>query len=180
MPSDLLQIGVVTRPHALRGQLRVRLHNEDSGALERVSTVWLEREQAGAAASGGTSKAWKVEAAQALPDGCYLLTLAGIADRTAAEALQGTRVLVRRDELAALEDGEVYLADLQGLLVKTIGGDELGRVSQILDLNGNTLLCVAGVNQAEILLPAIPQVMLSVDFSAGVVIVEPPDGLLGV
>lgn len=178
MPSALLQIGVVARPHALRGQLRVRLHNADSAALEKVTTVWLERDPTGLTAGASGSKAWKVEAAQALPEGCYLVTLAGLHDRTAAEALQGTKVFVRRDELAALDEDEVYLSDLQGMLVRTVAGTELGRISQILDLNGNSLLCVAGVNQQEILLPAVPQVMLDVDFSAGVVVVDPPDGLL--
>lgn len=180
MLSALLQIGIVTKPHALRGQLRVRLHNPDSAALDRVTTVWLQREPVGGALSAGDSKAaWKVEAAQALPDGCYLLTLLGLKDRTAAEALQGTTVFVRRDELDLLDEGEVYLADLQGMLVKTVAGAELGRVSQILDLNGNSLLCVVGVGKQEILLPAVPQVMRDVDFSAGVVVVDPPDGLLG-
>jgi 16S rRNA processing protein RimM len=118
--------------------------------------------------------------AQPLPDGCYLLQLAGVGDRTAAEALQGTKVFVRRDELDALDEDEVYLADLPGMMVRTVVGEELGRISRILDLNGNTLLCIAGLMGAEVLLPAVPQVLRSVDMVGGVVVVDPPDGLLSV
>lgn len=179
MPSALLQIGVITRPHALRGQLRVRLHNSASCALGHVRSVWLKRETEG----GGEpdpGQAWNLEMAQPLPDGCYLVQLAGVSDRTTAEALQGTKVYVQRDELDALDEDEVYLADLPGMLVRTVAGEELGRISKILDLNGNTLLCIAGLMGAEFLLPAVPQVLRSVDMVGGIVVVDPPDGLLNV
>ena len=179
MLSPLLQIGVVVRPHALRGQLRVRLHNPASCALDRVSAVWLLREIEGSAPSPEASKPWQLLAAKGQPDGCYLISLAGLTDRNAAEALQGTQVFVRRDDLASLDADEVYLADLRGMSVRTVGGDELGNVAQIQDLNGNTLLCVTGTSGGEILLPAVPHVMLKVDFANGIVVVDPPEGLLG-
>lgn len=179
MLSPLLQIGVVARPHALRGQLRVRLHNPESCALDRVSALWLLRGAENATLSLDRNKQWQLVASQALPGGCYIITLAGLTDRKAAEALQGAQVLVCRDDLASLAPDEVYLADLRGMSVRTVAGDELGRIAQIQDMNGNTLLCVTGTGRGEILLPAVPQVMMKVDFANGIVVVDPPEGLLG-
>lgn len=178
MQTSLLQIGIIAKPHALRGQLRVRLHNPASCALDTVSKVWLVHRQAVPTTPIETGKAWDVEAVQMLPDSCYIVSLAGVADRTAAEALQGAQVYVRREELLALTENEVYLADLEGLLVRTASGDEIGRVSRVLDLNGNVLLCVARADKPEVLLPAIPQVLMNVDLTAGFLVVNPPDGLL--
>jgi 16S rRNA processing protein RimM len=51
---------------------------------------------------------------------------AEVADRTAAEALRGTVLTVRRSELPPLADGEYYHADLIGLNCMSTAGDLLG------------------------------------------------------
>ena len=71
------------------------------------------REIEGSAPSPEASKPWQLLAAKGQPDGCYLISLAGLTDRNAAQALQGTQVFVRRDDLASLDADEVYLADLR-------------------------------------------------------------------
>ena len=38
---DRVEIGVVARPHGVRGELRVHLHNPESTALDAAEEVWI-------------------------------------------------------------------------------------------------------------------------------------------
>lgn len=178
MQSPLLQIGTVLRPHGLRGELRVRLHNPASSALERVPHVWLRASPLDAAAKNGTQREWQIEAARPLPDGCYLIALAGVEDRNTAESLRASQVLVERDSLDELDDDEVYLADLVGLSVRTVTGDALGHVKEVLDLNSNILLSVERPGRPELLVPTVPDVLVRVDWAERTIFVDLPEGLL--
>ena len=178
MPSDLLQIGVVSRSHGLHGQLRVRLHNPDSNALTQVSRLWTGPDGAEITGEFSVLREWSLSRAQPQPDGQFLVTLNGLVERTAAEACQGSRVFVRRQELSELESDEVYVADLVGLRVQTTAGVELGRVTEILDMQGNLLMQIQREGIPELLIPLLGGVLLFVDEAAGIVRIDPPSGLL--
>src|SRR5437899_2116750 len=100
----LLPIGVVLRAHGVRGGVRVRMHDPASEALAGVERVRV----------GGAERV--VERASR-DKAEWLVKLAGVDDRDAAEALRGLAVEVRRADLPRLDDGEFYLADLVGYAV---------------------------------------------------------------
>ncbi len=56
---------------------------------------------------------------------------AEIADRTAAEKMRGTELVVPRSALPPLEDGEYYHADLLGLAAVSESGDAIGTVVSV-------------------------------------------------
>jgi 16S rRNA processing protein RimM len=58
--------------------------------------------------------------------GGAIARLAGVADRTAAEALRGTALTVPRSALPPLGEGEYYYTDLIGLTAVSTGGETLG------------------------------------------------------
>jgi len=107
----LVELGRVTRPHGIRGEVRVQLHWAGSDTLEQVSEVTLMRGKE----SVGVRR---VEAARRV-DKAVLLRLSGVRDRDAAEALRGLAVCVPREQLPAPEEGEYYLCDLVGATVRT-------------------------------------------------------------
>ena len=180
MQTSLLQIGTVLRPHGVRGELRIRLHNPDSSALDSLTRLWLLPPSASAPAAAAVrqDKEWKLEAARALPEGCYLVSLEGLDDRTQAEKLRAFVVFARREDLSALAADEVYLADLVGLQARTVDGEVLGQVMEVIDLKGNSLLSIQRPDRSDLLLPAVAEVLVTVDFEARVVIMDPPIGLL--
>lgn len=178
MQPSLLQIGTVLRPHGVRGELRIRLHNPDSAALDSLTRLWLLPPSASASAVGRQAKEWKLEAARALPEGCYLVSLEGLDDRTQAEKLRAFVVFARREDLSALAADEVYLADLVGLQARTVDGEALGQVMEVIDLKGNSLLSIQRPDRSELLLPAVAEVLVTVDFEARAVVVDPPSGLV--
>lgn len=56
---------------------------------------------------------------------------AEIADRTAAEKMRGTELVVPRSALPPLEDGEYYHADLLGLAAVSESGEAIGTVVSV-------------------------------------------------
>jgi 16S rRNA processing protein RimM len=118
----LVELGRVTRPHGIRGEVRVQLHWAGSDTLEQVREVTLCR---------GTESLGvrRVEAARRA-DKAVLLRFAGVRDRDAAEALRGLAVCVPRESLPAPEEGEYYLCDLVGAKVVAPSGT-IGQVTEV-------------------------------------------------
>lgn len=122
-----LEIGVVLKPHGLRGEVKVKLHFPESDALDHVERVVL-------LSSDGRQSERRVTSLRGTGKG-VLVGFEGVVDADGAEALRGARLLVKRSDLPPLEPGEYYLADLVGCVVE-VGGDSasprvIGTVRQV-------------------------------------------------
>ena len=91
--------------------------------------------------------------------------LDGVTTREQAQALTGTEVQVRRDELPATAPGEYYWHDLLGLEAVTEAGAPLGRVGEILELPAHPVLVLRG--DRERLVPLVPERVVAVDLESG-------------
>jgi 16S rRNA processing protein RimM len=105
--------------------------------------------------------------------------LSGVGSREAAEALRGLRLFADRARLPDPGEEEYYHADLIGLEVRDTGGAPIGRVKAVLNHGAGDLLEVAGPGlKAPVLLPFTRAVVPTVDLAAGVIVADPPEGLL--
>jgi 16S rRNA processing protein RimM len=111
--EDTLEIGVVVKPHGIRGELKVKLHFEGSDSLASADSVLLRH-------TDGRVTSHALESVRASGK-TTLLMLEGVSSMNAAEALREAVVLVKRSALPALEDGEYYLVDLVGCEVFLAG-----------------------------------------------------------
>jgi 16S rRNA processing protein RimM len=102
--------------------------------------------------------------------GRWLVTFDGVADRTAAEALTGQ--ILTADPLGPLPEDELWLHELVGAEVRDTAGVSLGTVTAVDANPAHDILVVDG----EVLIP----VVFLVEHADGVVIVDPPDGLVDV
>lgn len=88
--------------------------------------------------------------------------LAGVVDRDAAQALVDWEIRVPRSALAPAAPGEYYWADLEGMAVRTRDGQDLGRVSRMLDTPAHDVMVIQG--ERERLVPFVQgEVVLEVD-----------------
>ncbi|MGP4112405.1 ribosome maturation factor RimM [Streptomyces sp. 4N509B] len=111
--------------------------------------------------------------------GRLLLRIAGVGDRSAAEALRDTLLLAEVDPSATPEDPEeFYDHQLVGLRVVTTDGAEVGEVSEVAHPPGHDLLVVARPDGSEALVPFVAEIVPEVDLGAGRIVVAPPPGLL--
>jgi 16S rRNA processing protein RimM len=80
--------------------------------------------------------------------------------------------VIEREQLPKIDKpGSFYWADLVGLRVETIDGDDLGRIEQLFETGSNDVMVLAG--ERERLVPYIwQQVVKQVDLDAGVMRVD--------
>jgi len=163
--GGFLVLGQIVAPRGLRGELKVRVETEDPDRFSTLGNVYL----------GPDRVRYAVAGARRLNE-FALLSLANITDRTAAEALRGLMVYVDQAEALPLGDDEYFHYQIEGLVVRSETGEELGRVSEVLETGANDVYVIAG-RSGELLLPAIKDVILHIDINAGTMTVRVPEGL---
>jgi 16S rRNA processing protein RimM len=106
----------------------------------------------------------------------------GIEDRSAAEALRGTRLYVSRGVLPPAAEDEFYHADLIGLEAET-GADDvpsrrLGRVTAVHDFGAGAILEIEEAGSRSFMVPFTKAAVPEVDLAGGRIVIAPMPGLL--
>ena len=112
MPHDV-PLAAIIGAHGLKGEVKAKTFTQSPDALARYGALHLE-----------DGRAIELVRVQPTKPGEAILTIKGVNDRNAAEALKGQQLLVPRTALPEPEAHEFYHADLIGLRAE----DELGRV----------------------------------------------------
>ena len=113
----------VSRPHGVRGEVRVKMYNSDSELLPSLREVLVRRRD-------GDERSMRLESVRGADTGYLLAKLEGVDDRDAAESFRGAELCVRRDAFPPLEEGEFYACDVVG--ARLYGPDgELGIVEDL-------------------------------------------------
>jgi len=166
--AELVAVGRIGPPRGVRGGVFVEPWTDDPAARFAAGSV-LATEPAGAGPL-------TVESAN-LGGSRMVVHFAGVADRTAAEALHGVRLMVPAADRPALDDpDDFYASDLVGLIASTRSGAQLGPVRDVLNVAGAEYL-VLEVDGRERLVPFVAAIVPTVDVGGGVVVIEAPEGL---
>ncbi len=167
--DSFIEIGLVGRPHGLRGEVGVDFWAESPDLLR--GTLWLR--------PGRGAPRPHTVAGVRRHQGRPLVLFEGIADRSAAETLRGMHVLVTKDRLPEPDEDEVYLHELLGLRVLLHAtGDTLGTLDDVQMPGGQEVWSIRTPDGKEVLLPAVEEFVASIDLDAGEVRIAPPPGLL--
>ena len=166
MVARRILIGLVGRPHGVRGLLRVHSYAAVPTDLAAYGPVQDDR-------GGRWSIAWRGDGIAAFTgsDGQTLR------DRDSAQALAGRRLYVDRDRLPEAGEDEFYLADLVGLSAhKRADGMKrsLGTVLAVHDYGAGTSLEIGHVGRS-VLLPFTRACVPEIDLAGGWMLVVPPD-----
>ncbi len=165
MSSRRLCVGVITAPHGVRGQVRVKSFTAEPEDIAAYAPLT----DAGGAAEYRLQFVGKAK-------GVLLAKVEGISDRDAADALRGVELFVERDLLPQIEDSdEFYYADLIGLAAKLPDGSSYGTVKALHDYGAGDMIEFALRGSGDIVLPFTKDVVPEIDLEAGFVTVEPPE-----
>jgi 16S rRNA processing protein RimM len=171
-PDPLLEIGKIVTAHGLKGEVRVYPDSDFPERFEEPGRRWMLRP--------GATEPEPIELLSGyLLDGkgLYVLRLAGIADRTQAEALRGCKLLVPASDRPELAEGEFHVADLIGLAVFDQASQILiGTVTDILPA-GQDLLEVTR-EAGKVLIPFVEPIVPVVDLDRRRIEITPPPGLI--
>lgn len=166
-PPEFLDVGRILRPHGLRGELVLQPFSELVQTLKPSSEIYLESEHSPVIISAIRPHRSR-----------YLLSIEGCVDRDAAEKWRGEVVRIRFENAKPLQEGVYYHWQILDLPVFTDEGDHLGTIVEILETGANEIYVIKDEQGAEILLPAIKEVILKVDLESSRMIVDVPPGLL--
>jgi 16S rRNA processing protein RimM len=160
-PPERVRIGYIRRAVGLRGEVEVEPLTDDKGRFKPGLSV-----RAGAA----------VRQVEAVRDGSLNLVLkfAGVDGRGMAEELRGKYLEIETTEIQPLPEGSYYHWQLLGLEVFDVGGAKLGEVTDILDNPANDIYVVAN-GEAQVLVPAVSEVVRSINLEAGRMVVDLPE-----
>lgn len=162
-----LAVGRITRPHGVRGELRVEVLTDYPEHLAEKKVLYVGRQH----------RPYKVRGLRFHQEAA-LLTLEGCDDRNAAGALRGSLVEIAVEDATPLEDDEYYHYQVIGMRVETDGGEVLGEVADVFEAPGaNDVLVVYGP-RGEILLPVIEDVIADFDLETNRICVHLLPGLL--
>ena len=162
-------VGRIGRPHGVRGEVTVEVRTDDPDLRFAPGAV-LRTDPAERGPLTVAGRRWHREV--------LLLAVEGVESREAAEELRNTELHVPVAELPALEDPDDYYDhQLVGLTARLPDGTELGAVAAVRH-EGADLLVVRRVEGGELLVPFVTAIVPTVDVADGVVVVDPPEGLL--
>lgn len=164
---DLITIGRIIRPHGIDGTLKVLPLTDFPQHFESLEILYLIK--------GGISKT-SLEKAR-FHKGYVFIKISQCCDRDMAEQWTGADIAIDSKDLWPLQDGEYYHFQIQGLKVITDTGECLGEVKEIIPTGGNDVYVVRN-GRSECLLPAIREVVKSIDLENNVMIVHLLEGLI--
>jgi len=170
LPPELVVVGRVGRPQGVKGEVTVEVRTDDPA--ERF-------------ADGVALLTWPADRGPLTVEhardhsGRLVVAFAGVPDRTAAEALRDTLLLVDVRTLAPLEDeDEFHDWQLRGLSAQLADGTLAGVVADVLHLPHGDVLALTRPDGTEVLVPFVQAIVPVVDVAGGRVVVAPPPGLL--
>lgn len=170
--EDLVVLGKITKPHGIRGEVKVYPYSGTPENLLRYTTVLLDSTvdaQAG-------QLSFHVERAR-VQKNCVLMQLTGCTTRSAAESLVGRQIYVHEQDLPAPADDEFYLRDLEGKQMVTAEGAPIGTVTGIMIAKGQDLILLKNGTR-EYLIPLVADFLVAIDEET--VTVALPPGLLDI
>jgi 16S rRNA processing protein RimM len=166
----LLVVGVIGRPHGVRGEVMVDVHTDEPAQRFAAGSVLVTDP----AADGPLT----VDAARP-HQGRLIVAFRGVTDRDAAEGLRGVVLCVDAADLAEPEDPDEFNDhQLVGLRAVSPDGEEFGEVVRVEHAPASELLVLQRPDGGTALVPFVKAIVPEVDLASGRVVVTPPGGLL--
>lgn len=169
-----IHLGTLLRPHGIKGEICIEWYADSPALLDAPLCLEVGKRP--------PYPARIVSHRQ--HKGRPLVMLEGVADRNAAEALRGARLLIHHDSLPAPDEDEIYVEDLLGCAVLLPDGSRLGRLDHVeYPAPDKEIWSILTDDGKEVLFPAEACFIEGFDLTdpdAPTVTIAPPPGLLDI
>ncbi len=158
----LVLLGRIAGAHGIRGEVKI---NSFTGIPEDIAAY--------GALVDGKGRSFIIERLRPMKGMAVAAALAGISDRTAAEALRGVDLHVERARLPETDEDEWYYTDLIGLAAVSPDGEAVGEVVSVQNFGAGDLLEIRPAEGERTVLVAFTKACVPVvDIKGGRVIVD--------
>lgn len=156
--EDLLQVGIITTTHGVRGEVKVFPTTDDPARFKKLKNVLLDT---------GKEKLSLEIAGVKFFKNMVILKFKGIDNINDVEKYRKCALYVTRENAVALEENEYFIADLIDMEVVTDEEERLGTLVDVMQTGANDVYVVKTESGEEILIPAIRDCIRSVDVEKG-------------
>lgn len=155
--EDLLQVGVITSTHGVRGEVKVFPTTDDPARFKKLKKVILD--------SGKEQLELEIASVKFFKN-MVIVKFKGIDNINDVEKYKKAGLFVTRDNAVKLKENEYFIADLIGLSVVSDEGEELGTLADVLSTGANDVYVIKKEGTPDLLLPAIKDCIRKVDFDS--------------
>ncbi len=167
--DDLLQVGVITQTHGIRGEVKVFPTTDDPGRFMELEHVLLD--------TGKETLPLEIENVKFFKQ-FVILKFKGYDNINDIERYKRYPLLVEREDAVPLEEDEYFIADMIGMKVVTDQGEEFGTLKDVMETGANDVYVIDHPVKGEVLIPAIKECILDVDIEGGQMKIHVMDGLI--
>ncbi|WP_336287529.1 ribosome maturation factor RimM [Bartonella sp. CB60] len=155
--KNKVYLAIIGSAHGIKGNVFVRVLSTEPQRLKAYGTLYDDR-----------GRSYEIVTLRVQKNNA-IVHFKGVEERSAAEALRGTRLYVMRNQLADdLAEDEFYQVDLIGLRVQNCLGQTLGEVSGFFNFGAGDLLEVRLDTCKTVLIPfskaAVPKICIASGF----------------
>jgi len=162
-PSRRVLLGEISGVHGVRGDLLVRTYTETPEAIARYGPL--------TDATGAKTFALSIVR---VTDKGVVARVAGISDRTTAEALRGTKLFIDRSQFPETDTSEFYHSDLIGLKALAEDGVPIGAIVSVQNFGAGDLLELKPIDGTSEFIPFEDQWVPVVDLASRTVVIRRP------
>ncbi len=168
--EELFLIGQITKPHGIKGEVRVSVLTSFPERFFELNNVYLV---------GPSDEEPRLVDINLIREhgSVFIIKFSGVDSRSEAEKLRNWTLELTRDRLIDLPEGVHYIFDLIDSEVITDSGLLLGVVSEVIQLASNDVYVIKG-KQGEILIPVTRDIVKEIDTKSKKIIISPIEGLL--
>lgn len=149
---EYLIIGQITRPHGLKGEIKVNPETDDSSRFKGMTYCYQK--------VGNGYKLLKIESIK-VGSSEIIVKFDGINDRNAAELMRAEQIYIDKSHAINLPKGRYFISDLIGLSVYTDSDEFLGELIDVLQPGANDVYVVKN-DKFRLLMPALKTLILDV------------------
>ena len=167
--EDLLQVGVITTTHGIRGEVKVFPTTDDPRRFEDLPSVLLD--------TGKELCELEIQRVKYFKQ-FVILKFKGIDNINDVEGYRRCPLLVERADAVPLGTDEYFIADMIGLAVEEEDGTPFGRLTDVITTGANDVYVVESPEHGEVLIPAIKECIREVSVPEGRMKIRLMDGLI--
>lgn len=167
--EQLLQVGVISSTHGVRGEVKVFPTTDDVKRFKKLKQVILD--------TGKEQLPLEVEGVKFFKQ-FAILKFKGIDNINDIEKYKGKSLLVDRQNAVKLRKDEYFIADMIGMSVYTEDGNLFGTLKDVMETGANDVYVIESKEHGEVLVPAIKQCILEVDIENQKMVIHLLEGLV--
>ena len=152
--EQLLQVGVITQTHGVRGEVKVFPTTDDAARFKKLKHVMLD--------TGKETLPLEIESVKFFKQ-FVILKFKGFDNLNDIERYKRCPLLIERENAVPLEEGEYFIADIIGMKVITDEGENFGILKDVMETGANDVYVIEHPSEGEVLVPAIKECILDVD-----------------